>query len=174
MEPGNTTSEVSDHLYSTDAGGQLAVHARPQPDLKTKNKCRAQRLWTLPKRHIEHSRRFHGHVLVTSLYPLVRNKEEVQCAMFKRLPPSQDHDITTSPLKRQAGGSILHEVMQSVQLHKLKLYTLITPKILFLVYTMSLHLLARTVLPRFCYGHAIRWDTVAQLPASMLCIEAVN
>ena len=40
--------------------------------------------------------------------------------------------------------------------------------------SMSLHLVARTVLTRFCYGHAIRWDSVAQLLASMLCIEVVN
>jgi len=68
------------------------------------NLARTQRIsavrkgfWTLPKRHIEHSRRFHGYVVVTSLYPFVWNKEEVQCTMFLRVLPSQDHDIITSP-----------------------------------------------------------------------------
>ena len=30
------------------------------------------------------------------------------------------------------------------------------------------------VLPRYCYGYAIRQDCAAQLPASMVCIEEVN
>ena len=34
LEPRNTTSDVSDHFYSTDAVGQLARHARPQPGLE--------------------------------------------------------------------------------------------------------------------------------------------
>jgi len=40
--------------------------------------------------------------------------------------------------------------------------------------SMISHLVAKNVSLRFGYGHAIRWNSVAQLPASMLCIEAVN
>jgi len=30
------------------------------------------------------------------------------------------------------------------------------------------------LLPRFCYGHAILWESVAQLAACMLCIQVVK